>query len=145
MWKWCLRRKSPGRESFYSSVKQHAYLMVYMKKKNVLKITGRALLKFWLHINRYQDSYWLQVEWELQTMEETKQSKENETQRKKLSETLQVATTKTYIARKQRRIIRMWDKTETESFMSILCHSRCIHDRNAFQNMCTLDRKWEDK
>lgn len=42
MWKWCLRRKSPGRESFYSSVKQHAYLMVYMKKKNVSKITGRA-------------------------------------------------------------------------------------------------------
>lgn len=119
---------------------------LHEEKKNVLKITGQELLlKFWLHINRYQDSYWLQVEWKLQTMEETKQSKENETQRKKLSETLQVATTKAYIARKRQRIIRMWDKTETESFTSILCHSRCIQDRNAFQNMCTLDRKWEDK
>lgn len=67
----------------------------------------------------------------------TKQSKEYEVQRKKLSETLQVATTKAYTARKQGGIIRMRNKIEMESFISILCHSRRIRDRYAFQNMCT--------
>lgn len=70
-------------------------------------------------------------------MEGTKKFKENETQRNKLSETLQAATTKGYAARKWGGIIRMQGKIEMESFISILCHCRSILDRNAFENMCT--------
>lgn len=53
-------------------------------------------------------------------MEGMKKFKENETQRKNLSETLQVATTKGYTTRKWGGIIRMQGKIEMEFFISVL-------------------------
>lgn len=67
-------------------------------------------------------------------MEGMQKFKENETQRNKLCETLQVATTKGYTARKRGGTTRMQGKIKMESFTSVLCHS--ILYRNAFENMC---------
>jgi len=70
-------------------------------------------------------------------MKGMKKFKENETQRKKLSETLQAATTKGHTARKWGGIIRTQGKIEMESFISILCHCCSNLDRNASDNRCT--------
>lgn len=78
-------------------------------------------------------------------MKGTKKFKENETQRNKLSETLRVATTKGYATRKWKGIVRMQGEIEMESFISILCYCCSILNRNAFEDMCTCNRKWEDK